>query len=302
MAPKKIRTTVGALKRLVRESGAPGYPVLQIYRGPDDDDLSEDRTLHLFRDEAQFVAWATENVTFDFEWDGDSWGGDDDYSEDGPGVWEYYPEFFKIHVTPDVDHTKDPVNEAPKKKPRKTKLVATTVYGGDGSVGSELSDGRYLDFRELADELVDYSDWEDRAIAEDRFDDDQWTFFQQNLYLRALTAAGVTDIIDTESGDPDPFDIGTLAGMTEPVTDPELKAALDKSGPAIKLMVTGNKKPAAGGSDRTFMELKTSLEDYESQGGRVTKRVVKDAVDMQEELSAEERTELFDELAGVFLR
>jgi hypothetical protein len=131
------------------------------------------------------------------------------------------------------------MDEAEGKRSKKAfkRLVANTVYGGDGSIRSELSDGRYLDFRSLADSLVDYSDWEDRTIADGTYDDDQWTFFQQNLYFRALKAAGVTEIIDEESGDPEPFSISVLADMTEPVTDPTLKAALDGSDDVIARFV-----------------------------------------------------------------
>jgi len=109
-----MKIAVRDLKKLLREESEETmlYPVLQIYRGPDVDEFDEERILHFFRDKEHFVRWMTDNVSPDFDvvqYDQETyWSSDDDYNEDGPGVWEYYGDFFRMPAfdrsTPDHDH------------------------------------------------------------------------------------------------------------------------------------------------------------------------------------------------------
>jgi hypothetical protein len=51
--------------------------------------------------------------------------------------------------------------------------------------------------------------------------------------------------------------------------------------------------------EKAFKEIKNSLEDFESQGGRITKKVIKDSV-ADWALSKEEQKELIGRLEAIF--
>jgi len=53
--------------------------------------------------------------------------------------------------------------------------------------------------------------------------------------------------------------------------------------------------------DQVSSELKESLEDYQSQGGRVTKTLIKDFVNDYDDLTKEQKKEVIDTLGWIFL-
>lgn len=102
------------------------YPVLQVYEDDEDEDsdeMDEQRILHLFRNEPQFLRWAAVEVDERLPgwWKADqaegnvpSWEGDDGTSTSGPGAWEYYHDYADMkkqgfgEVEPDHDHRDEP--------------------------------------------------------------------------------------------------------------------------------------------------------------------------------------------------